>query len=159
MDRSTGHREIDDPPDGDVFNFTGVLSGTDLGASLGLNKQKLARAFNELDQAGPRLADLGTYLKGAQMPILELPRAVAFGDLLTMLTSELTRMIDEVSIDPQLRGPSHHSLTRIPTPPNPPYPHVPISSQELPSSNTQLASSFAIIGPSPEKPTRRWGHH
>lgn len=157
-----GHREIDDPPDGDVFNFTGVPSGTDLRASLGLNEQKLARAFNELDQAGPRLADLGTYLKGAQMPILELPRAVAFGDLLTMLTSELTRMIDEVSIDPQLRGPSHHSLTRIPTPPNPPYPHVPISSQELPSSNTQLASSFAIIGPLPEKPTRRfksWGHH
>jgi hypothetical protein len=62
LDRSTGHREIDDPPDGDVFNFTGVPSGTDLRASLGLNEQKLARAFNELDQAGPRLADLGTYL-------------------------------------------------------------------------------------------------
>jgi hypothetical protein len=56
LDRSMGHREIDDPPDGDVFNFTGVPSGTDLRASLGLNEQKLARAFNEQDPGSQILA-------------------------------------------------------------------------------------------------------
>ena len=73
LDWSMGHKEIHNSPNGDVFKFTSVPSQTDLHTLLYLNGQKLAHAFNILDQAGPRLVDLGMYLKGTQMPILELP--------------------------------------------------------------------------------------
>jgi hypothetical protein len=49
--------------DGDEFNFS-ALEGT---AKMGIDKQMITRTFYKLEQAAPKLVQLGIYLKATQI--------------------------------------------------------------------------------------------
>ena len=58
----------------DEFNFSTIRQGS--AAREALDEQKTAHVFFDLDQATPKLGQLGAVLKGAHMSSLDIPCAV-----------------------------------------------------------------------------------
>ena len=75
------------------FYFSVICQGS--AAREALDKQKTACVFFKLDQAMPKLGQLGTVLKGACMTSSDIPCIVSFIKQLEVLTSELKHMMSE----------------------------------------------------------------
>jgi SWIM zinc finger len=125
--------------EGDEFDFTAIRGGSS--AKDALDVQKTARVFFELDQAAPKLEQLATVLEGARMNRSDLVRAIGFVKQLGRLKMELTRMIDNVMLD------------EGPTATNTKLELAATQHPETPRRNKRGIN--AIIGPSPEKATKR----
>ena len=60
-----------------------------------MDEQRIACVFFELDQAMPKLGQLGGVLKGAHMSSSDIPCIISFIEQLEVLTSELKHMMSE----------------------------------------------------------------
>ena len=107
-----------------------------------LDKQKTARVFFKLDQAAPKLGQLGAVLKGARMNSSDIPRVASFIEQLEVLTSELKHMMSETKLTPD--GSTNTDRTRDQL------------SDATPATPPRLIKRpvGAIMGPSPEKASK-----
>jgi hypothetical protein len=104
--------------DGDEFDFS-ALEGT---AKVGIDEQTIARTFYELEQAAPKLAQLGIYLKATQIrKQQDAQRAVKLRSELDQLSGALTRLIENfncMELDYEPASATPMPLTIQPTTPD-----------------------------------------